>query len=65
MEIVNNCFRVAKRYSMYEGLSKEEAMAKLLIIADDFTGALDTGVQLSKKGISTKVLVQSDVKVVI
>lgn len=46
---------------MYEGLSKEEAMAKLLIIADDFTGALDTGVQLSKKGISTKVLVQSDV----
>lgn len=28
---------------------------KLLIIADDFTGALDTGVQLSKKGIPTTV----------
>ena len=32
-------------------------MAKLIIIADDFTGALDTGVQLSKKGISTQVFV--------
>lgn len=30
---------------------------KLLIIADDFTGALDTGVQLSKKNISTCVYV--------
>lgn len=30
-------------------------MVKLLIIADDFTGALDTGVQFSKRGISTQV----------
>ncbi len=30
-------------------------MIKLLIIADDFTGALDTGVQFSKKGIPTLV----------
>ncbi|MDR1658577.1 MAG: four-carbon acid sugar kinase family protein [Deltaproteobacteria bacterium] len=29
---------------------------KLLIIADDFTGALDTGVQFSKKGIASLVL---------
>lgn len=29
----------------------------LLILADDFTGALDTGVQLAKKGISTRVAV--------
>lgn len=35
-------------------------MAKLLIIADDFTGALDTGVQLSKKGVSTQVLIQNN-----
>jgi len=28
---------------------------KLLVIADDFTGAMDTGVQFSKKGISTFV----------
>ena len=28
-------------------------MVKLVVIADDFTGALDTGVQFSKKGIST------------
>ncbi|HZJ82756.1 MAG TPA: four-carbon acid sugar kinase family protein [Clostridia bacterium] len=32
-------------------------MARLLIIADDFTGALDTGVQLSQKGITTQVVV--------
>lgn len=30
-------------------------MVKLLIIADDFTGALDTGVQFSKMGIDTMV----------
>ena len=30
-------------------------MIKLLIIADDFTGAVDTGVQFSKKGIPTLV----------
>lgn len=30
-------------------------MAKLLIIADDFTGSLDTGVQFSKHGINTLV----------
>lgn len=30
-------------------------MVKLLIIADDFTGALDTGVQFAKKGIRTYV----------
>lgn len=33
---------------------------KLLIIADDFTGALDTGVQLSKNNISTCVYVNSE-----
>lgn len=32
-------------------------MIKLLIIADDFTGALDTGVQFSEKGIETRVIV--------
>lgn len=32
-------------------------MAELLIIADDFTGALDTGVQLAARGIETRVLV--------
>lgn len=31
-------------------------MTKLLIIADDFTGALDTGVQLAARGASTRVL---------
>ena len=30
-------------------------MVKLLIIADDFTGALDTGIQFAKKGIETQV----------
>lgn len=30
-------------------------MVKLLIIADDFTGALDTGVQFAKRGICTQV----------
>lgn len=31
-------------------------MIKLLVIADDFTGALDTGVQFAGKGMMTKVL---------
>ena len=35
-------------------------MVKLLIIADDFTGALDTGVQFTKVGIKTKVLVNTE-----
>lgn len=30
-------------------------MYKLIVLADDFTGALDTGVQFSKRGISTLV----------
>lgn len=34
-------------------------MIKLLIIADDFTGALDTGVQFSEKGIETRVMVDN------
>lgn len=29
-------------------------MVKLLIIADDFTGALDTGIQFVNKGIGEK-----------
>lgn len=35
-------------------------MVKLLIIADDFTGALDTGVQFTKVGIKTKVIVNTE-----
>lgn len=35
-------------------------MVKLLIIADDFTGALDTGVQFSKFGIRTMVTAVSE-----
>ena len=31
-------------------------MVKLLIIADDFTGALDTGIQFVNKGIATRYL---------
>lgn len=33
---------------------------KLLILADDFTGALDTGVQLSKHGVKTTVMTNPD-----
>lgn len=33
----------------------------LLIIADDFTGALDTGVQFAARGIKTRVVVGADV----
>lgn len=36
-------------------------MVKLLIIADDFTGALDTGIQFAKKGIETQVV--ADIKI--
>lgn len=31
-------------------------MMKMLVIADDFTGANDTGVQLAKKGARTEVM---------
>ena len=31
-------------------------MVKLLIIADDFTGALDTGVQFAARGAATRVI---------
>lgn len=33
----------------------------LLIIADDFTGALDTGVQFAAHGVSTRVIVDPEV----
>jgi uncharacterized protein YgbK (DUF1537 family) len=33
-------------------------MDKILIIADDFTGANDTGVQLKKRGLNTKVVLE-------
>ena len=35
-------------------------MIQLLIIADDFTGALDTGVKLSESGVRTKVVTRLD-----
>ncbi|MDR3259020.1 MAG: four-carbon acid sugar kinase family protein [Fusobacteriaceae bacterium] len=37
-------------------------MIRLIIIADDFTGALDTGVQFSKKGISTLVTTNMNIE---
>jgi uncharacterized protein YgbK (DUF1537 family) len=37
-------------------------MLKLLVIADDFTGALDTGVQFSKQGIQTFVSTETAVQ---
>ena len=33
-------------------------MVRLLVIADDFTGALDTGVQFANLGIATQVTTQ-------
>lgn len=36
-------------------------MIKLLIISDDFTGALDTGVQFAEKGARTYVMVDSQI----
>ena len=30
-------------------------MVKLLMIADDFTGALDAGIQFAKRGIDTQI----------
>ena len=33
-------------------------MLKLLIIADDFTGALDTGVQFAARGAATRVVTE-------
>lgn len=38
-------------------------MILLLIIADDFTGALDTGVQFAARGVRTRVVVGADAEV--
>lgn len=38
---------------------EEEQMVKLLLIADDFTGALDTGIQFAEYGAATKMLTSS------
>ena len=35
-------------------------MVKLVIIADDFTGALDTGIQFAGKGIDTRVVIDEE-----
>lgn len=39
-------------------VTRGENMVKLLILADDFTGALDTGVQFAACGIPTRVVVR-------
>ena len=59
-----------KRYSIIVKGNKElfqnrttvrgEQMVELMIIADDFTAALDTGVQFAEKGIPTRVMVSPD-----
>ena len=36
-------------------------MIQLFILADDFTGGLDTGVQFAEKGIRTRVVTNPDV----
>ena len=36
-------------------------MTQLLILADDFTGALDTGVQFASTGAVTRVITGQDV----
>jgi len=38
-------------------------LIELVIIADDLTGAIDTGVQLAKQGISTTISIEPDVQV--
>lgn len=40
-------------------------MVRLLIIADDFTGALDTGVQFKKRGISTEIFTRQSPKEIV
>ena len=47
---------------MYQNETNDgEDSMKLLVIADDFTGALDTGVQFAGQGIATQILHQSTV----
>ncbi|VUC90061.1 membrane protein [Salmonella sp. NCTC 11881] len=37
---------------------------KMIVIADDFTGSNDTGVQLAKKGARTEVMLSASQKTV-
>lgn len=48
-----NCFKTEQQLG-------GEQMVELMIIADDFTGALDTEVQFAEKGIPTRVMVSPD-----
>ena len=47
---------------MQSVLQKIGNMVKLLIIADDFTGALDTGIQFKKYGICTQVFTKTRIE---
>ena len=38
-------------------LAGGETLVELMIIADDFTGALDSGVHFAERGIRTRVIV--------
>ncbi len=43
-------------------IRKSAAMIKLLVIADDLTGSIDTGVQFAQQGIATLVTVDRELK---
>lgn len=44
---------------MFQFETKERSRARLVVIADDITGAFDTGVQFSKRGASVRVVIGS------
>ena len=39
---------------------RDGSMKKLLVIADDFTGALDTGIQFAANGAGTEILTDTE-----
>lgn len=51
---------VSKRNTTNKMQERKQCMVKLLIIADDFTGALDTGVQFAAGGAETRVVTNTE-----
>ena len=45
--------------SDWQGMNGGKPIERYLIVADDFTGANDTGVQLARRGYHTKVVLDS------
>ena len=57
----NEEYHFIKKHVFQNRTVGRDLMIKLLLIADDFTGALDTGIQFAKYGAATRILTSSEI----